>query len=218
MDFQYLDLILAAVMLISALLAVMRGFTCEVLSLVAWGVAALAAIGALLSDDLKAFAVQYIPTQVVAYIVLGAVVFLVVLIVMSLISVKLADLVLDSSVGPFDRTLAFFYGLARGLMLVVVLYLFYIWFIPREKHDDWVRKAHSLPAIESVGQFVISFLPDEIAETLQGKTYIGTQGLDGASGSQPDAADDDGYKSGQTRKLDQLIEGTQKGTQGDGQN
>ena len=47
-------------------------------------------------------------------------VFLVVLVVMSLISVKLADLVLDSAVGPFDRTLAFFYGNLMPMASVVM--------------------------------------------------------------------------------------------------
>ena len=43
MPFQMLDLILVAIMLVSGLLALMRGFTREVLSLVAWGGAAAAA-------------------------------------------------------------------------------------------------------------------------------------------------------------------------------
>ena len=43
MPLTILDFILIAIMLISGLLALMRGFTREVLSLLAWGVAAVAA-------------------------------------------------------------------------------------------------------------------------------------------------------------------------------
>ena len=43
MPFQVLDLILLGIMLISGLLALMRGFTREVLSLISWGLAAVAA-------------------------------------------------------------------------------------------------------------------------------------------------------------------------------
>ena len=49
MPFQLLDLIIIGIMLISGLLALMRGFTREVLSLLAWAIAGLAALGAVLA-------------------------------------------------------------------------------------------------------------------------------------------------------------------------
>ena len=52
MPFEILDLILIGIMLISGLLALMRGFTREVLSLVAWGLAALAAYFAIKQQPL----------------------------------------------------------------------------------------------------------------------------------------------------------------------
>ena len=53
MPFQLLDLILIGIMIISGLLALMRGFTREVLSLLAWGIAGIAALGAVLSPQLN---------------------------------------------------------------------------------------------------------------------------------------------------------------------
>ena len=210
MPFEYLDIILVGIMLVSGLLALMRGFTREVLSLVAWGAAGVAALGAAFNPELKRFAGQYLQPELVAAIAVGAGAFLLVLIIMSLISVKLADLVLDSAAGPFDRTIGFFYGLARGFLLVVVVYLFYIWWIPREDHFSWVRNAKSLPVIEQASQVVISFLPVDIAETLQGKTYFGSRGPNhGTVGA--DSEEDPKYNEEKKRKLDQLIESTQGG-------
>ena len=54
--------------------------------------------------------------EIVAKIAVGGGVFLIVLIIMSLISVKISDWVLDCAAGAFDRTLGFAYGLARGLV------------------------------------------------------------------------------------------------------
>ena len=211
MPFQILDFILAGIMLISGLLALMRGFTREVLSLVAWGAAALAAFFAVFSPDLVNLAQPYTNNELISKIAVGGIAFLIVLILMSIISVKLADIVLDSAIGGFDRTLGFGYGLGRGLILVVVAYLFYIWLIPLDKREDWVRTARSLPVIETVGQFIISFLPPDIAETLEGKTYVGNQ--DAGSGSSTiEQSGEEGYKSNQQRQIDQLIEGTQGGT------
>lgn len=215
MPFQLLDLILVGTMLISGLLALMRGFTREILSLMAWGVAAMAALGAVLSPELNALVGQYLQPDIVAKIALCGGVFLVVLIVMSLISVRIADWVLDSAAGAFDRTMGFAYGLARGLVLIVIAYLFYIWLVPKEKHEDWVKNARLLPVIESVGGVVISFLPADIAEVLKGKTYISNESTPPAAGTQPGAApsdqEEESYQPGQQRNLNQLIESTQGG-------
>ncbi len=211
MPFQILDFVLAGIMLISGLLALMRGFTREVLSLVAWGAAALAAFFAAFTPELTNLAMPYTNSELLSKIAVGAAAFLIVLIIMSVISVKLADLVLDSAIGGFDRTLGFGYGLGRGLVLVVVAYLFYIWLVPANDRETWVRNARSLPVIESVGQFIISFLPPDIAETLSGKTYVGNQttptGTEGA-----EAGTEEGYQDNQQRQIDQLIEGTQGGS------
>jgi membrane protein required for colicin V production len=211
MPFQLLDLILIGIMIISGLLALMRGFTREVLSLMAWGIAGLAALGAVLSPELNRIAGLYLQPDIVAKIALGGGVFLIVLIIMSLISVRIADWVLDSAAGAFDRTMGFVYGLARGLLLVAIAYLFYIWLVPKEKHEEWIRNARLLPVVEEVSSVVLSFLPADIAEVLKGKTYITDQ--DGTAG-QPAATeqDEEGYQAGQQRNLNQLIESTEGGS------
>lgn len=222
MPFQLLDLILAGIMLISGLLALMRGFTREVLSLIAWGAAAVAAYFAIHSPDLVGFASQYLQPEIVAKIAVGGTVFLIVLIIVSLISVKLSDVVVDSAAGAFDRTLGFFYGLARGLVLVVIAYLFYGWLIPFDRQEGWVKNARSLPVIQSVGEVILSLVPPDIAETLTNSSILTNQT---PTQQQPPAAqtgsgdttttppDEEGYKKNESQGLDQLIQGTQGGQQ-----
>jgi membrane protein required for colicin V production len=208
MPFQLLDLIIIGIMIISGLLALMRGFTREVLSLLAWGIAGLAALGAVLSPELNQLASQYLQPEIVAKIVLGGGVFLIVLIIMSLISVRIADWVLDSAAGAFDRTMGFAYGLARGLLLVAIAYLFYVWLVPEQKQEEWIRQARLLPLVKEVGTTVISFLPADVADVLRNKTYITDQ--DGAP-PQPAGApepDEEGYQTGQQQNLNRLIEST----------
>ncbi len=219
MPFQLLDLILAGIMLISGLLALMRGFTREVLSLIAWGAAAVAAYFAIHSPELVGFASQYLQPEIVAKIAVGGSVFLIVLIVVSLISVKLSDIVVDSAAGAFDRTLGFFYGLARGLVLVVIAFLFYDWLIPdKARQEGWVRDARTLPFIQSVAEVIKGFLPPDIAETLNSASTLSNQ----PAAQQPPAAqtgsgdstttaspDEEGYKKNESQGLDQLIQGTQ---------
>ena len=56
--------------------------------------------------------------------------FLLTLLVVSVITVRFSDMVLDSRVGALDRTLGFLFGLARGLIIVVVAFLFFAWLVP----------------------------------------------------------------------------------------
>ena len=222
MPFQLLDLILAGIMLISGLLALMRGFTREVLSLIAWGAAAVAAYFAIHSPELVGFAGQYLQPDIVAKIAVGGTVFLIVLIIVSLVSVKLSDVVVDSAAGAFDRTLGFFYGLGRGLVLVVIAYLFYGWLIPFDRQEDWVKNARSLPVIQSVGEVILSLVPPDIAETLTNSSILANQppaaqqqqqqppaAQTGSGDTTTPAPDEEGYKKNESQGLDQLIQGTQ---------
>lgn len=212
MSIQLLDVILAGILLVSGLLALARGFTREVLSLVAWGLSAVAGLYAALNPQLTGGVAQYLQPEIVAKIAVGAGVFLIVLILLSMISVRIADWVLDSAAGPFDRTLGLAYGVARGLALVVIAYLFYVWLVPPEKREDWVRNAQSLPFIEAAGEFVTDFLPADIRDTL--RTRIAAAGTPQTQGQPGVVEDDEGYRAGDTTVLDQLIESTQSGQGG----
>jgi membrane protein required for colicin V production len=144
------------------------------------------------------------PTKpIIAQVVVAAIAFILVLIIVSVISVKISDRVVDSRVGAFDRTLGLFYGLARGLVLVAVAYLFYGWLLPVDRQEDWVRNAVSLPAVRTVGNIMLGVMPPDIAQTLQNSAQI-------VSPADTPAKTDAGttYSNGQTKGLDNLIEGT----------
>ena len=201
MPFEILDLILIGIMLISGLLALMRGFTREVLSLVAWGLAALAAYFAIKQQPLIDLALPYVDKPVLAQVTVGAITFIIVLIIISVISVKISDYVVDSSAGAFDRTLGFVYGLARGFVLVAIAYLFYGWLLPFDKQDDWVKNAQSLPYIRQAGEVLLSFMPPDIAETLNNTALMKDQAT-------PPNSNEPGYQNNEAQGLDNLIQGT----------
>ncbi len=206
MPFQLLDLILIGIMLVSGLLALMRGFTREVLTLVAWGGAALAAYFAIQQQPLLDLVLPYVEKPMLAKVAVGAGVFIIVLILISLISVKISDAVVDSAVGAFDRTLGFIYGLARGFILVVIAYLFYGWLLTEDKQENWVRNAMSLPAIKYVGGMLLEFMPPDIADTLNNTALIRNPEKQPIAGEP--SKSDPGYQNNDTQGLDNLIEGS----------
>lgn len=221
MPLTLLDFILLAIMLVSGLLALMRGFTREVLSVVAWGAAAVAAYIAIKQPSLVEWAknnVPYLEKEILAQIAVGATAFLIVLIIVSIISVKISDYVVDSAAGSFDRTLGFIFGVVRGFIFVAIAYLFYGWLQPFDKQESWVKNAYSLPMIKSAGEALLSFMPPDIADTLNNTALLKNPAASGKQSEEPQAGEpESGYKSNDNQGLENLIQGTGGNGQDSGQ-
>lgn len=164
MPITLLDILLLAVMLISGLLAMIRGFMREILSIAAWGLAALATLYAY--PRLLPIVKQYVNSDMVAAGITVVGVFLLTLLVVSIITVRISDMILDSRVGALDRTLGFLFGLGRGLIIVVVAFLFFAWLVPDRSQPEWVKSAKSKVVLQSTGQWLMSMLPDDPESTI----------------------------------------------------
>jgi len=164
MPITLLDAILLIVMLVSGLLAMIRGFMREILSIGAWGIAALVTLYSY--SRVLPIAKQYITSDMVAAGASVAGVFLITLLIVSVITVRISDLVLDSRVRALDRTLGFLFGLGRGLIIVVVAFLFFAWLVPDRSQPEWVRGAKSRIVLQSTGQWLMSMLPDDPESTI----------------------------------------------------
>ena len=164
MPITLLDIILLMVMLISGLLAMIRGFMREILSIGAWGVAAVVTLFSY--SRVLPVAKQYFNSDVVAAAVSAGGVFLATLLIVSIITARISDMVLDSRVGALDRTLGFLFGLGRGLVIVVVAFLFFAWLVPDRSQPDWVRSAKSKLVLQNTGQWLMSMLPDDPESTI----------------------------------------------------
>jgi membrane protein required for colicin V production len=148
MPITLLDIILIGVMLISALLAMIRGFMREVLSIASWIIAAVVTLYAY--PKLLPFGGTFLGT----------------LLIVSVITVRFSDMVLDSRVGALDRTLGFLFGLARGLIIVVVAFLFFAWLVPDRSQPEWIRGAKSRVVLQGTGDWLMSMLPDDPESTI----------------------------------------------------
>ena len=164
MPITLLDIILIVVMLISGLLAMVRGFMREVLSITAWILAAAATLYSY--GKLVPYAKEYFNSDVVAAVAVVGGVFLITLLVVSVLTIKVSDMVLDSRVGALDRTLGFLFGLGRGLIIVVVAFQFFTWLVPDRSQPEWVRSAKSRVVLTGTGQWLISMLPEDPESTI----------------------------------------------------
>lgn len=204
MPITIFDGLLIFVMLISAFLAMIRGFVREVLSIASWAIAFVVAF--LFYKQLVPYAKQYISHDMVAQIASGTVIFLVTLIIVSYVTMRVSDYVLDSRIGALDRTLGFVFGAVRGLLLVVVAMLFFNWAVPEETQPRWITGAKSKDLLNSIGEKLIAALPEDPERRLLNRLRKRNGGATSEPAAEPSR--ESGYRGNERRGLDQLIQST----------
>ena len=204
MPITILDLVLLGVMLISGLLAMVRGFMREILSIAAWGAAALVTLYAF--SKLLPTAKTYFNNDTVASVVVVAGTFIATLVVVSIITVRISDMILDSRIGALDRTLGFLFGLGRGLLIVVVAFLFFSWLVPDKQRPDWITNAKSRTVLDGTGQWLMSLLPDDPENTILKRFKKNKPEDDQTDADQAAPASGDGYSKPARDSLKKLIE------------
>jgi membrane protein required for colicin V production len=156
------DIAVGVVLLISGVFALVRGFVHEVLAAAGWVLAPLAAFWAVRRlPVVHQLASRVIDKDPYTDILGGAVVFLVVLIVMSFVTHAVARRVQRSALGSTDRALGFVFGLVRGLVVCSLAFMVESWLIPQQ--PDVVREAKSLPLVERGALIIQSLVPGEFA-------------------------------------------------------
>lgn len=172
------DGILIGLMLVSGVLAMIRGFSREILSVASWVAAAVAAayFYPLLSPTVAPYTAAINDSKTVADIAAAAVIFLIALIVVSLITMRIADFIVDSKIGALDRTLGFVFGALRGALLVVIGLLFLNWLMPTDSQPSWIANSKSKPMLDSIGESIVQMLPDDGGKSIIDRYKPGNDG------------------------------------------
>jgi membrane protein required for colicin V production len=180
-----LDGIVLVVVLVSALLAMYRGIMREIFSIGSWVAAAAAAY--LLYKPAIPYIKPYAGSASET-VLMGATaggIFIVTLIVVSYITMKISDFVLDSAFGALDRSAGFLFGAARGVLLLVVAMQFFNFFVSAEQTPTWVANSKAKPYLDQAGDKLRASLPEDlqkwISQVLRKKT-----GEDDAGGAGQD--------------------------------
>lgn len=206
------DAAVVVVLLLSAAVALMRGFVHEVLSLGAWAGAALATVYAL--PYVQPYTREVIAIPLLADIVSGVVLFLVVLVALSLLGRLVGGMVQRSGLSALDRSLGLLFGVLRGALIVSVAWLALSWALPRaEERPAWIAEARSAPLLTWGAWQVNRVLPRGLRE--EGVEALGALQTPVPAGAlelvpQPkDGASDEpsGYKDAERKGMDQAVEG-----------
>lgn len=161
-DLTMFDVGLVIVLIISGLLAFVRGFIQEVLSIGAWIGAIAATIFGL--PYVKPFTREFISHTMLADVAAGGAIFLVTLVILWILTRMIANTVKGSALNALDRSLGFVFGLVRGAVLVCLLFVGVEWLVKPEQQPDWLRNARSLPLVVWGADQLRSLVPADTQE------------------------------------------------------
>jgi len=221
------DLIVIAILLVSALLAFSRGFVRELLSVVVWMGAIFATLYGF--SYVKPYTRQWISIDWLADAAGGAAIFIATLITLTLISNMLTSQVRDSALGAVDRSLGFLFGLFRGVIIVCLAYLLVDWILPKDEQPEWLRSARTIPLVEKGAGLLKQLIPEntmeKTSETMDRTTEKTSEALreqidnaiqvenqrmlDSLTSPRPQGeikGQDEGYSNTQRQDMDRLFE------------
>jgi membrane protein required for colicin V production len=153
----WVDLVVLGVLALSGLLACMRGFVREVLSIGAWVGAVMIAWAGLPWGE--TVAAQWIHDRTAAEAASFVAIGLVSLVVLKLVAKSIGKLVDGIGLGSVDRTLGLVFGLARGVILVMVAYILAGKLMSPQFWPEPVHNALSRPWICEAAHRAMEYLP-----------------------------------------------------------
>lgn len=154
---DFLDGIVLAILLVSALMAFFRGFIAEVTAVGSWVVSV---IGAFLAfPHVQPIARQHIQEIWMADLAAAIAPFILVMILMTLISSWIKSMLNALNHGPLDRALGFLFGAVRGAVILSLIWLGFVMIFGHEDHPEWIEKSRTRPFLAQGAHWIASIVP-----------------------------------------------------------
>jgi membrane protein required for colicin V production len=139
---NWADWAILAILGISVLISVMRGFVREAMSLVVW-ISALF-VATWLYQDLASWLVEIIVTASLRLLAAWLALFVVVLITGGLINYLLSKMIQATGLSGTDRFFGIFFGAARGAIVVLAILIMVPQILPIDQ-DNWWHESQLIP-------------------------------------------------------------------------
>lgn len=202
MPFTAIDIIVFAVMLLSGLLALLRGFTREVVTIVVWvgaafaGLSMLAVLGPMMHD--------LVTKAWLADLVTFSIPFFACLYGFHWIGNKVILKVSGKQPGPIDGTVGFFFGIARGFLMVTVAYFAFDLVYNPKSAPTWIADAQFEPVIADTTEFYYTLFPGLKAKAPGSKSNTAQKPSE-YSNSAGDPRSEKGYSDRDRDEIDKLF-------------
>jgi len=156
---HWIDITILVVLSVSTLMAILRGFVKEAVSLSTWVAAFLIALT--LSPKLAPLLPEVFAAPLLRQGVAWFVLFVATMIVGGLVNFMISSLVNKTGLTGTDRALGTLFGLARGVVIICALVLLGAYMeLPK---TDWWSQPKLLPHFQEMTEWVVGLMPDDYA-------------------------------------------------------
>jgi membrane protein required for colicin V production len=156
------DLVILAIIAISALISFMRGFFREAMSLGTWMAAILITL-MFTSRFTILLPIDTVQSPQARATISALTLFVGTLLLGNLINWMFSRIVSQSTLGLADRTVGIVFGVIRGAVIVTLLVLSAN-LVPELRQESWWMKSSLLPGFQQAAAFVHAQLPDGISQ------------------------------------------------------
>jgi len=153
--FTWVDWTIVAIVVLSSLLSLLRGFTREALSLAGWIAAFVLAY--VFAGQLASQMTELISNLTARYVAAWLLILVGVLLLTGLVSMLLSQLVKATGLGALDRLLGTIFGFARGMVIVLVLVFLVRELLP-PRDQVWLYQAQLMPRIDALMNWALQLL------------------------------------------------------------
>lgn len=224
----FTDIIIIALLFISAIIAFIRGFIKEVLTIFSLlgSLAAAYIWGSSLMPIFEKWGVElaggsderiwgFLSPTMFAAIGAHASILIGLFVVLSVLSHYIGKMAQDMGLGAVDRTLGFVFGLARGLLIIALLNIPLISLLDKAERPDWLSEAKTIPFINKTSQTILDLREssddqkkDDVTKELSDKAK---ELIEKAEENATEAVNKgEGYQEETRDALDNLIEDVQQ--------
>lgn len=157
---NWADWIILAILVVSSLISLKRGFVKEALSLLNWVIAFFVAMA--FRDVLSVLLSSYISTPSVRDMVAFATLFAATLIVGAMLNNLVSELVRLTGLSGTDRTFGMIFGLLRGFVIVMAIILLVPMIVPIDQ-DGWWQQSLLIPELLKLESWCRSIASEIVA-------------------------------------------------------
>jgi membrane protein required for colicin V production len=159
MAMAWIDVVILALIALSAILSLFRGFVAEALALASWLVAFWVAM--MFYEELGQWLSQWIAVPSAQKVTGFALLFICVLLLGAVVNYLAGKLVAKTGLTGTDKMLGVIFGVARGAVIVAILVL--LAGLTPVPQDPWWQESQFLGYFEQLAMWMRDFLPAEIS-------------------------------------------------------
>ncbi|MBQ9236066.1 MAG: CvpA family protein [Alphaproteobacteria bacterium] len=167
-ELNNLDIIILAVVAVSALIALLRGLIKEVLSIIGWVLVTMLII--YLLPICLPFAQNFISNGIVAGVAASLVIFVVFAVIWIYATSGLTSKIRSSKLNGLDRLLGLFFGIMRAFLLVVLFNIMVNWIIPPANQTEILTQSRYFQLAGKFAQPLEEMIPQETLELMKAKS------------------------------------------------